>query len=394
MSQDKLYEKKLTELHEELVNETSKVLESELNHNNKILDENTLNVIKQEICDKKLKVNYRPRNIVVTGGCGFIGSHMVIHLVKTYPQYNIINIDKLDYCSSLKNLDEIKNYPNYKLYLADITDSHMIQKIFEIENIDTVIHFAAQTHVDNSFGNSFQFTHNNILGTHVLLEIAKINNIKRFIHVSTDEVYGETINGNVSEDSVLNPTNPYSASKAGAEFIAKSYHKSFNLPLIITRGNNVFGPHQFPEKLIPKFIVLLDKGLNCSIHGNGIEKRSFIYIDDVINAFDIILHYGEIGKIYNIGTSREITNLEVTHKLLDLFNVPTDEHENRIYYVKNRCFNDQRYSLDTLEIEKMNWKPKVSFEDGLKKTVEWYKKYKNNWDNIDKAIVPHPRFGM
>ena len=310
---------------------------------------------------------YKPKNILLTGGCGFIGSHMVIHLVKLYPQYNIINIDKLDYCSSLKNLDEIKDYPNYKFYIADITDSHMIQKIFQIENIDTVIHFAAQTHVDNSFGNSFQFTHNNILGTHILLETAKINNIKRFIHVSTDEVYGETIDGKVSENSILNPTNPYSATKAGAEFIAKSYYKSFNLPLIITRGNNVFGPKQYPEKLIPKFITLLDKGLNCSIHGKGLEKRSFIYIDDVIRAFDIILHQGSIGEIYNIGVNEEISNIEVTHKLLDLFNVPTDEHENRIYYVENRCFNDQRYTLNTDKLNKLGWKPKITFEEGLKK---------------------------
>ena len=337
---------------------------------------------------------YRPKVMLITGGAGFIASHVVIHFVKNYPDVRVVNVDKLDYCSSLKNLDEIKDAPNYKFYIADITNSHTMQKIFEMEKIDTVLHFAAQTHVDNSFGNSFQFTHNNIYGTHVLLEVAKTNHIQRFIHVSTDEVYGQVIGDAATETSLLNPTNPYSATKAGAEFIARAFHQSFGIPLIITRGNNVFGPHQFPEKLIPKFITLLDRGMNCPIHGTGEEKRSFIYVQDVVNAFDLILRKGVVGQIYNIGTTREISNLEVAHALCDVFNIPKEKHAERIYHVENRCFNDQRYSLDVSKLERLGWKAETSFEDGLKKTVEWYLAHQHNWDRTDEALVPHPRFGQ
>lgn len=334
---------------------------------------------------------YNPKKILITGGAGFIASIVIVSLIKKYPQVKIVNVDKLDYCSSLKNLKEIENCNNYKFYPVDITDFHLIDKIFEIENPDTVMHFAAHTHVDNSFGNSFNFTHNNIYGTHVLLEVSKKYNIKRFIHVSTDEVYGEFDDEMVDEKSTLNPTNPYSASKVGAEFIAKSYYKSFGLPLIITRGNNVYGPKQYPEKLIPKFITLLNRGLSCPIHGEGLEKRSFIYVDDVVEAFDVILHKGIVGEIYNIGTKEEITNIGVTRELLKFYNF---NEFDKIYFVQNRCFNDQRYTLNTDKLNKLGWSPKINFKEGLKKTIEWYTKNKNHWDNIEQALVPHPRLNQ
>lgn len=373
-------------------------------------------------------INYEPTKIIVTGGCGFIASNLLCKLVKKYPDVKFVNVDKLDYCASLKNLKELEvdsgekicYVDNYKFYLADITDFHAIDKIFEKESPDTIIHFAAHTHVDNSFGNSFHFTQNNIYGTHVLLEVAKKYNIKRFIHVSTDEVYGEFDEESASENSLLNPTNPYSASKAGAEFIARSYYKSFNLPLIITRGNNVYGPKQYPEKLIPKFITLLNKGLPCPIHGKGLEKRSFIYVDDVVNAFDVILHYGKIGEIYNIGTNEEISNIDVAKKLLELYGNKLPEAspygfgEDKLYYVENRCFNDLRYTLNTSKLGDLGWKVNVDFDEGLKRTIEWYdnvlsedakhpfklnekslttlrRSYAPHWENIDEAIVPHPR---
>lgn len=334
---------------------------------------------------------YNPKKILITGGAGFIASNVIVDLIKKYPQVKIVNVDKLDYCSSLKNLTEIENCNNYKFYPVDITDFHMIDKIFEIENPDTVMHFAAHTHVDNSFGNSFNFTHNNIYGTHVLLEVSKKYNIKRFIHVSTDEVYGEFDDKIVDEKSTLNPTNPYSASKVGAEFIAKSYYKSFDLPLIITRGNNVYGPKQYPEKLIPKFIIRLNRGLSCPIHGEGLEKRSFIYIDDVVEAFDVILHKGIVGEIYNIGTKEEKTNISVAKELLKFYNF---NEFDKIYFVQNRCFNDQRYTLNTDKLNKLGWSPKINFKEGLKKTIEWYTKNKNHWDNIEQALVPHPRLNQ
>ena len=213
--------------------------------------------------------DYEPKNILITGGAGFIASHVVILFVKKYPHLKIVNFDRLDYCSCIENLDEMKAYPNYKFIKGNICSSELVSYVLEAEKIDTIMHFAAQTHVDNSFGNSFQFTQNNILGTHVLLESAKVAKVARFIHVSTDEVYGEQHMDQeaMDEEQVLEPTNPYAATKAGAEFIAKSYHRSFGMPLIITRGNNVYGPHQYPEKLIPKFINQLTRGRQVTLHG-------------------------------------------------------------------------------------------------------------------------------
>ena len=328
---------------------------------------------------------YQPKKILITGGCGFIASHVIIHLVKNYPEYNIVNIDRLSYCSSLNNVKEIENELNYKFYLMDITSVNEMDKIFEIEQFDTIMHFAAQTHVDNSFGNSFKFINDNITGTHVLLELAKKYNIKRFIHVSTDEVYGET-ETNVNENTILNPTNPYAASKAGAELLVNSYNISFKLPTIITRGNNVFGPHQYPEKLIPKFINMLNRNMDLPIHGSGEESRNFIYIDDVVNAFEVILHSGKIGEVYNIGTEYQITNNEVADKLIHIFG-----DKNKKYHVENRCFNDKRYLIDNNKLKQLGWDIKVSFDEGLNKTVEWYNKNINHWGDLSKVLVPHPR---
>ena len=221
--------------------------------------------------------DYKPKNILITGGAGFIASHVVILMVKKYPNLKIVNFDRLDYCSCIENLNDLKSEPNYKFIKGNICSSELVSYVLESEKIDTIMHFAAQTHVDNSFGNSFQFTQNNILGTHVLLESAKVANIARFIHVSTDEVYGEQRLDQeaMNEEQVLEPTNPYAATKAGAEFIAKSYHRSFGMPLIITRGNNVYGPHQYPEKLIPKFINQLTRGRQVTLHGNN--KTNLMY---------------------------------------------------------------------------------------------------------------------
>jgi UDP-glucose 4,6-dehydratase len=200
-------------------------------------------------------------------------------------------------CSCIENLDEIKDLPNYKFVKGNICSSDLINFVLETEQIDTIMHFAAQTHVDNSFGNSFQFTQNNIMGTHVMLESAKVHKVKRFIHVSTDEVYGEQRLDQeaMDEEQVLEPTNPYAATKAGAEFLAKSYHRSFGMPIIITRGNNVYGPHQYPEKLIPKFINQLMRGRTVTLHGTGENKRNFLFVEDVARAFEIILFKAQVS---------------------------------------------------------------------------------------------------
>ena len=297
----------------------------------------------------------------------------------------------------MANLNEIADLPNYKFVKGNICSSELVSYVLKEEKIDTIMHFAAQTHVDNSFGNSFQFTENNIMGTHVLLESAKVCGIKRFIHVSTDEVYGEQhMNQDaMDEEQVLEPTNPYAATKAGAEFMAKSYHRSFNMPIIITRGNNVYGPHQFPEKLIPKFINQISRGKAVTMHGTGQNMRNFLYVEDVARAFEIVLFKGVVGQIYNIGGTQERKNIEVTKDLLALSGYITPEQQQTmITYVEDRAFNDLRYHINSDKLAALGWKELVKWEDGLKVTYDWFIKNSHRYGNIDAALVAHPSFGL
>jgi UDP-glucose 4,6-dehydratase len=340
--------------------------------------------------------DYVPKNIFLTGGAGFIGSHCAILFAKKYPQYKVVVYDKLDYCSCLENLKEVRSLPNFKFVKGDICSSDLVNHVFKEEQIDTVIHYAAQTHVDNSFGNSFNFTQANILGTHVLLESAKnCPTIRRFIHVSTDEVYGEGEDFDakpMDEEHILEPTNPYAATKAGAEFLVKSYHRSFKLPCVITRGNNVYGPHQYPEKLIPKLTNQLLRGMKLTIHGDGSNTRNFLYVEDVARAFDIILHKGQVGRIYNIGGTNELANIQVAK---DLIKIITDKDDDEmITYVPDRKFNDLRYTINSGRLHQLGWKEEMPWEEGLKRTVEWYKNYTSRYGNIDQALVAHPRIGQ
>ncbi|KAK2387372.1 trifunctional UDP-glucose 4,6-dehydratase/UDP-4-keto-6-deoxy-D-glucose 3,5-epimerase/UDP-4-keto-L-rhamnose-reductase RHM1 [Trifolium repens] len=340
-----------------------------------------------------MATNYKPKNILITGAAGFIASHVCNKLVQNYPAYKIIVLDKLDYCSNLKNLTPSNSSPNFKFIKGDIESADLVNYILLTESIDTIMHFAAQTHVDNSFGNSFEFTKNNIYGTHVLLEACKVskNQVKRFIHVSTDEVYGETdenaVVGN-HEASQLLPTNPYSATKAGAEMLVMAYGRSYGLPVITTRGNNVYGPNQFPEKLIPKFMLLAMKGKTLPIHGDGSNVRSYLYCEDVAEAFEIILHKGEVGHVYNIGTKKERKVIDVAKDICKLFSLDSDKH---VKFVDNRPFNDQRYFLDDEKLKKLGWFERTSWEDGLKKTMDWYVKNHNWWGDVSGALLPHPR---
>lgn len=298
----------------------------------------------------------------------------------------------------MNNLTDIMDKPNFKFVKGDICSVDLVNYVIKSEHVDTIMHFAAQSHVDNSFGNSFAFTQANIMGTHVLLESSKLfkDQIRRFIHVSTDEVYGEsTLDSNdvaFDEQSALNPSNPYAATKAAAEFLAKSYHLAHKVPVIITRGNNVFGPRQYPEKLIPKFISLLERGRPCTIHGDGRHRRSYIYVSDVARAFDTVLKFGQIGHIYNIGTEFEISTLHVARSLLKEFGFDKEE-DKWILFVEDRNFNDVRYNINRSKLHELNWKPMVSFEDGLKKTIQWYKENPDHFGNITTALVPHPRAG-
>ncbi|BDA45547.1 Trifunctional UDP-glucose 4,6-dehydratase/UDP-4-keto-6-deoxy-D-glucose 3,5-epimerase/UDP-4-keto-L-rhamnose-reductase [Coccomyxa sp. Obi] len=339
---------------------------------------------------------YVPEVILVTGGAGFIGSHVAVRLAQSYPQYKVIVFDKLEYCGTLKNLESVSNKANFKFIKGDLQSGDLLNYILRRENVDTVMHFAAQTHVDNSFGNSLAFTVNNTYGTHVLLEACRMyGGIRRFINVSTDEVYGESSYGKdagVGEDSTLEPTNPYSAAKAGAEMIAKAYLTSYKLPVITTRGNNVYGPNQFPEKSIPKFTLLAARGEDLPVHGDGLATRSYLYIDDVTEAFDIILHKGMVGETYNIGSQRERTVLSVAADILKMFGLPTS----KILHVRDRAFNDRRYFVCDKKLASLGWREKTEWKQGLQKTVEWYttQGFRDFWDNdaVEASLDAHPSY--
>jgi len=310
--------------------------------------------------------------VLITGACGFIASNVLNYLCGKYTDITFINIDRLDYCSSLKNVEVNNN--NYHFYKCDIRNADMIQYILHLHKVDTVIHCAAQTHVDNSFGNSIQFTQDNVLGTHTLLECCRVyGKLNKFIHISTDEVYGEVeLDGDeCHETSILKPTNPYAATKASAEHLVFSYYHSFGLPIIITRGNNVYGPRQYPEKLIPKCIKCVKEGKPFTVHGLGNTVRNFIHVDDVSSAIETILFKGVIGEIYNIGSKNEFNVLGIVQKIVQSMK-GVDTIEPYIKYVDDRLFNDLRYSVSNKKLIDLGWNEKVDFDIGLKSTIDWY----------------------
>jgi dTDP-glucose 4,6-dehydratase len=309
--------------------------------------------------------------ILVTGGLGFIGSNFINNYLKKYPNDFIVNLDRNDYCS---NVDNVQMTNNYKLIICDICSKELVFKILNDYNISIVYHFAAQSHVDNSFGNSLQFTVDNILGTHTLLECCHLyGKLIKFIHMSTDEVYGEVDIHHTGciEKSILNPTNPYAATKAGAEALVHSYHYSFKLPVIICRGNNVYGANQYHEKLIPKFIKHLHNNQKCTVHGHGHSRRNFIHVDDVFNAIDIIARRGKLNHVYNIGTTNEYSVLEILEKLVSIMK-PGDDFTDWIEYVGDRHYNDFRYAVDSSSLKNLGWIEFVDFENSLHDLVKVY----------------------
>jgi len=324
---------------------------------------------------------YQPSTVLLTGVAGFICSNVAVYLVNKYPEIMFIGIDKISYCSNEKNIEEISQKENFRFVKVDITNFDHINQLFLDNKIDTIMHFAAYTHVDHSFGNSIIFTQNNVVGTHILLEVAKQHKINRFIHVSTDEVYGSK-NSISLEDSILDPTNPYAASKAAAEHIVRSYHHSFDLPVIITRGNNVYGSKQYPEKVIPKFCLRLLKGEKCQIQGSGKQLRSFLHVDDVARAFEIILFKGEVGEIYNIGSNEEYSIIEIATKLTNILKL-NNTNEKWIEFIKDRDFNDQRYYICNSKLQNLGWQPLISFDKGLEMTVDWYCRNLDHWKEND-----------
>ncbi len=315
------------------------------------------------------------KNILITGGYGFIASNFLVYLVKKYKNINFYNYDKLLYCSNKDNVKEIENEDNFKSTINTLQNKEYLLSYLIGNNIDTIFHFAAQTHVEYSFNNSLDYTNDNIYGTHILLECCRIyGKIEKFIHMSTDEVYGESLLEDTikkDENSILLPTNPYAATKAAAEMLVISYYKSFKLPIIIIRSNNIYGPKQYIDKVIPKFITQLLNNEICTIQGNGYCVRSFLYIDDLVNCLELILLNGEIGEIYNIGLGEEISIFELSKKLIKMIK-NTDNYEPYIRYIKDREFNDKRYYISDEKIKTLGWRRKFSLNEGLYKTINWY----------------------
>jgi dTDP-glucose 4,6-dehydratase len=320
-------------------------------------------------------------NLLVTGCCGFIGSNFVNYYFKENSSVNIINLDAMYYCASENNVDEhIRKSDRYKLIKGNLCSFELISSTLELYNIDTVIHFAAQSHVQNSFDDALQYTNDNVVGTHTLLEACrKYGKIQRFIHISTDEVYGESMisenEEKKNEGSVLCPTNPYAATKAAAELIAKSYYHSFKMPIIITRGNNVYGPNQYPEKLIPIFIQQLLKGNQVTIQGDGSNVRAFLHVSDVCSALKLVLENGKIGEIYNIGSDdhHEYTVSQVAHILIEKI-IGTKDYDKWISYIQDRPFNDKRYYISNQKVKDLGWTIETDFNNGLDELIEKMKK--------------------
>jgi dTDP-glucose 4,6-dehydratase len=315
-------------------------------------------------------------NLLVTGGCGFIGSNFIRHMLKKYPDYRIINIDKLTYAGNPDNLKDIEDNSNYSFIRGDICDPEIVNKA--MKNMDYVVHFAAESHVDRSIDDGSIFVRTNILGTHTILESAHKHGIKRLIHVSTDEVYGSITRGSFKETDILTPSSPYSSSKAGSDLLVQSYYITHKLPVIITRCTNNFGPYQYPEKLIPLFVTNLLENKKVPVYGTGQNIRDWIYVLDHCKAVDFVLHNGSIGEIYNIGGGAEKTNLEITDKIIEIIG----SDRSMIEYVKDRLGHDLRYSLDCSKLRELGWAPEHDFDEALEETVRWYVENRWWWEKL------------
>jgi len=315
------------------------------------------------------------KHIVLTGGAGFIGSHVAEHFFHAYPQAQLTIIDKMTYAADIDNLRSIIQDPRVRLAVGDICDYAFVSRY--IAEADLVIHAAAESHVDNSFGNSLPFTMTNVYGTHVILEACRLHKTPRIIHVSTDEVYGEVLEGANDESAPMNPTNPYSASKAGAEMILRGFLNCYRMPIVIVRANNIFGIRQFPEKIIPKFSLLLHKGMKLTIHGDGSNRRHFLAAQDFAEALQLLVEKGVIGEAYNIGSEDEFTNNEVAAMLCAQFGY---DPKDWVTYVEDRPFNDRRYALHFEKIKALGWRQNRSITNMISDVVQWYRDHADRYE--------------
>ncbi|MDD3887274.1 MAG: dTDP-glucose 4,6-dehydratase [Patescibacteria group bacterium] len=320
--------------------------------------------------------------ILVTGGLGFIGSNFIRYMLAKYSAYQIVNLDKVTYAGNFENLAGIDKDPRYQFFKGDIADSKLVNSLISVQKPDAIINFAAETHVDRSIMNPGDFINTDVFGTHILLNAVKDHNVKRYIQISTDEVYGDFDNGGFAkETSPLRPSSPYAASKAGGDLQVLAFRRTYNLPVLITRCTNNYGPYQYPEKIIPLFITNLLESKTIPVYGDGQQIRDWLHVDDHCSAIDLVLHKGVDGEIYNIGANQnpEITNLELTKRII----TACGKDERSIEYVKDRAGHDRRYAVDVAKIKtELGWEPKYNFDSGIAQTISWYKNNLEWWKKI------------
>lgn len=317
--------------------------------------------------------------LLVTGGAGFIGSCFVRHVLQKHPDYKIINLDALTYCGNLDNLKDIETNPNYEFVHGNICDRKLVRDL--ISQCDCVVNFAAESHVDNSIKHPEIFVETNVQGTLNLLQASKELGVERFLQVSTDEVYGTLgKTGYFYETTPLAPNSPYSASKASADMLVRAYYETYKMPVLNTRCSNNYGPYQYPEKLIPFFISQLLKGEKVPVYGDGLNVRDWLYVYDHCEAIDVVLHKGKVGEVYNIGGHNEKTNMEITRLILEAM----DKDESSIKYVEDRLGHDRRYAISNDKItSELGWAPSITFEEGIKLTIDWYLKHQDWMKSIE-----------
>ena len=320
------------------------------------------------------------RNALVTGGAGFIGSNFVHFFLKAHPEARLVNFDNLTYAGNLGNLVSVASHPRYTFVRGDICDRGAVERAIQEHAIDTVIHFAAESHVDRSIKGAAVFVTTNVVGTQVLLDVARERTVDRFLHVSTDEVYGSLgPEGKFTEQTPLHPNSPYAASKASSDLLALAYCHTFGLPVVVTRCSNNYGPYQFPEKLIPLMIVNALNGNELPVYGQGLNVRDWLYVEDHCSAINAVLQKGRVGEVYNIGGENEWKNIDIVQMLLKRLGKP----ETLIKFVKDRPGHDLRYAIDATKIrQELGWAPAVNFEEGIAKTLEWYLANEAWWRKI------------
>jgi dTDP-glucose 4,6-dehydratase len=315
--------------------------------------------------------------LLITGGAGFMGSNFVKYILRNHPNWQVVNLDKLTYAGNLDNLKEIGKSSNYKFVRGDIASPPDVEKAIG-RGVDCIINYAAETHVDRSIIEPSAFIKTDILGTYTLLEAAKKHNVAQYIQISTDEVFGSISKGAFSENSPFKPSSPYAASKAGADHLCRAYFKTYNLPVIVTHSCNVFGPNQYPEKIIPLFITNLLENKKVPIYGSGKQVREWIFTKDHCRAIEMIMKKGQAGEVYNIGTGYSKQNIETARFILQELGFD----KNMIEYVKDRSGHDFRYAINHKKLKSLGWKPQVSWGEGLRRTIKWYQENKNWWKKI------------